>query len=118
MVAGALLAGAWRGLASAARAARLRGLALGAAILLMPLAASMRPRARCWRWPGLLAGALLVPMNALLQQRGASLLLPGLSVAVQNFLENGASIVFLAAYGARWCSDVPVRAIWPASACW
>ena len=48
---------------------------------------------------GVLAGALLVPMNAVLQQRGATLVRPGVSVAVQNFLENGLSLGFLALYG-------------------
>ena len=59
---------------------------------------------------GLLAGALLVPMNAVLQQRGASLMRPGVSVAVQNFLENGLSLGFLALYGLGIALDASLDA--------
>lgn len=75
------------------------GIALGGGILLMPLASSIAAACALLAATGLLAGGLLVPMNATLQQRGATLMLPGLSVAVQNFFENGLSIFFLAAYG-------------------
>ena len=60
---------------------------------------------------GIVAGIVLVPMNALLQQRGDALMGPGVSIAVQSFNENLASLVFLAAYGALLVLDVPVRAI-------
>jgi hypothetical protein len=60
---------------------------------------------------GIVAGIVLVPMNTLLQQRGAALMAPGVSIAVQSFNENLASLVFLAAYGALLVLDAPVRAI-------
>lgn len=107
MVAGALLAGAWRGLAST-RASTACALSLGGAIVLMPLAASVPAACALLALAGLLAGVLLVPMNALLQQRGASLMLPGMSVAVQNGVENGVSIVFLALYGAALAAGASV----------
>lgn len=107
MVAGALLAGAWRGLASA-RASTACALSLGGAIVLMPLAASVPAACALLALAGLLAGVLLVPMNALLQQRGASLMLPGMSVAVQNGVENGVSIVFLALYGVALAAGASV----------
>lgn len=75
------------------------GIALGGGILLMPFAGSIAAACALLAATGLLAGGLLVPMNAILQHRGAALMLPGLSVAVQNFFENGLSIFFLAAYG-------------------
>jgi hypothetical protein len=50
-------------------------------------------------------------MNALLQQRGEALMAPGVSIAVQSFNENLASLVLLAAYGALLIANVPVRAI-------
>lgn len=98
MVAGALLAGAWPA-PPGARAATGCAIALGAAIVLMPLAQGVAAACALLALAGVLAGALLVPMNAVLQQRGASLMAPGLSVALQNSVENGLSIVFLAAYG-------------------
>lgn len=104
LVAGALAAGSRQAPAGVLRP-HLCGVALGAAILAMPLMTSIGAACVLLLAAGLLAGALLVPMNATLQQRGASLLLPGLSVAVQNFLENGLSIVFLAAYGAALAFD-------------
>lgn len=108
MVVGAVVAGAWRALSGAWLPA-LCGIALGSAIVLMPLASSLLAACVLLVAAGLLAGALLVPMNAALQQRGASLMLPGLSVAVQNFFENGMSILFLATYGAALAGGVSVN---------
>lgn len=105
MVAGAAGAGVWPVL-NGPRAAALCGVALGGAILLMPLARSLLAACALLTASGALAGFLLVPMNAALQQRGASLMQPGLSVAVQNFFENGLSVFFLAAYGAALVSGV------------
>ncbi|GAC1425403.1 MAG: lysophospholipid transporter LplT [Burkholderiaceae bacterium] len=48
---------------------------------------------------GLLSGLFLVPMNALLQHRGHTLMHPGQSIAVQNFSENLASLLLLTSYG-------------------
>lgn len=98
MVGGAL--GAGRAHAPASRGAIvLRASLLGAGILAMTQIASVWTAALLLLATGVLAGALLVPMNAVLQQRGASLMRPGVSVAVQNFLENGLSVGFLAMYG-------------------
>jgi hypothetical protein len=52
-----------------------------------------------------------VPMNALLQQRGAALMKPGASIAVQAFSENLASLVLLAVYGVLLATRVPVVTI-------
>lgn len=99
LITGAVAAGNWNALSRLLRPHRC-GMALGAAIVLMPVATKVSVACALLFPAGLLAGALLVPMNATLQQRGASLLLPGVSVAVQNFFENGLSIIFLAIYGA------------------
>lgn len=87
------------------------GLALGAAILLMMLVSGLWLACALLFATGIVAGIVLVPMNALLQQRGEALMAPGASIAVQSFNENLASLVFLAAYGALLMADVPVRAI-------
>jgi LPLT family lysophospholipid transporter-like MFS transporter len=60
---------------------------------------------------GIVAGVVMVPMNALLQQRGNALMRPGASIAVQAFSENLASVVFLAVYGMLLTLAVPVHAI-------
>lgn len=98
MVGGALAAGNAQTAASR-RAVVVRGCALGVGILAMTQVTTVWAAALLLLATGLLAGALLVPMNAVLQQRGASLMRPGVSVAVQNFLENGLSLGFLALYG-------------------
>jgi MFS family permease len=87
------------------------GLALGAAILSMTLVTDLWPACAMLLVTGIVAGIVLVPMNALLQQRGDALMGPGVSIAVQSFNENLASLALLAAYGALLVLDVPVRAI-------
>ena len=87
------------------------GLALGAAILLMTQVSGLWLACALLFATGIVAGIVLVPMNALLQQRGEALMAPGVSIAVQSFNENLASLVLLAAYGALLMADVPVRAI-------
>ena len=98
---------------SAARAMAVlpMGVALGAAILAMTLVSSLWLACAMLFLTGIVAGIVLVPMNTLLQQRGAALMAPGVSIAVQSFNENLASLVFLAAYGALLVLDAPVRAI-------
>jgi LPLT family lysophospholipid transporter-like MFS transporter len=49
---------------------------------------------------GTLAGFFIVPMNALLQHRGCTLLTAGRSIAVQGFNENAGMLVMLAVYAA------------------
>ncbi|MDL2355933.1 MAG: lysophospholipid transporter LplT [Pseudomonadota bacterium] len=110
MVAGA--AGAARWVATARAMTVLpAGLALGGAIVLMTQVSSLAPACLLLFATGAVAGIVLVPMNALLQQRGAALMAPGGSIAVQSFNENLAALVFLAAYGALLAAAVPVRAI-------
>ena len=60
---------------------------------------------------GVLGGLLLVPMNALLQHRGARVLSAGRSVAVQGFNENASVLVMLALYSASVSLDIPLWAI-------
>jgi LPLT family lysophospholipid transporter-like MFS transporter len=49
---------------------------------------------------GTLAGFFIVPMNALLQHRGCTLLTAGRSIAVQGFNENAGMLVMLGVYAA------------------
>ncbi len=56
---------------------------------------------------GGLAGFFIVPMNALLQHRGATLLSAGHSIAVQNFNQNLAVLLMLGAYALLLTAQVP-----------
>jgi hypothetical protein len=47
---------------------------------------------------GILAGLFVVPMNAILQHRGHSLMSAGQSIAVQNFNENLAILAMTGGY--------------------
>ncbi|WP_207001055.1 lysophospholipid transporter LplT [Trinickia mobilis] len=58
---------------------------------------------------GGLAGFFIVPMNALLQHRGATLLSAGHSIAVQNFNQNLAVLLMLGAYALLLTAKVPAQ---------
>jgi hypothetical protein len=57
---------------------------------------------------GALGGWMVVPLNALLQHRGAAVLTAGRSIAVQGFNENSGVLLGLALYAALVHLDVPV----------
>ena len=87
------------------------GLALGAAILAMALVDGLWPACALLLVTGVVAGVVLVPMNALLQQRGEALMAPGVSIAVQSFSENLASLALLGVYAAALALGAPLQAI-------
>ena len=107
VIAGAAAAGRWLALHQA-RHGLWAGVALG---LLMPVVAQVHDVALA---AGLLAlvgavgGAMVVPLNALLQHRGATLLSAGRSIAVQGFNENLSVLVLLAAYAGCEAAQVPI----------
>lgn len=57
---------------------------------------------------GVAAGCLMVPMNALLQHRGAELVHTGQAIAVQNFCENLSVMIMLALYALLRGTHVPL----------
>lgn len=57
---------------------------------------------------GGVGGAMVVPLNALLQHRGAVLLSAGRSIAVQGFNENLSVLAMLAAYAGCEAAGVPI----------
>ncbi len=57
---------------------------------------------------GALSGFFIVPMNALLQHRGATLLSAGHSIAVQNFNQNLAVLLMLGLYAILLTAKLPV----------
>jgi len=108
IVAGAAIAGRWVALSQARRVLPL-GVVLGLAV---PLAAQCNDWAQAlpaMAAVGALGGAMLVPMNALLQHRGHVLLSAGRSVAVQGFNENASVLAMLALYAALLAAGLEIR---------
>jgi LPLT family lysophospholipid transporter-like MFS transporter len=60
---------------------------------------------------GAAGGLLLVPMNALLQHRGLSLLSPGRSIAVQGFNENASVLLMMALYAGLLNLQAPLPVV-------
>jgi MFS transporter, LPLT family, lysophospholipid transporter len=108
IVAGAAWAGRFVRLHQAARVLPL-GVLLGLAV---PLAARLdhwMPAIPMLMLVGALGGALVVPMNALLQHRGHVLLSAGRSIAVQGFNENASVLLMLASYAALLALGLDIR---------
>lgn len=110
IVAGAAWAGRVFMLARARRALPL-GMLMALAVPLASLAGHWWSAAALMALVGALAGALVVPLNALLQHRGHLLLSAGRSIAVQNFNENLSVLVMLGLYAALLAGGVPVQAL-------
>ena len=58
-----------------------------------------------------IAGYFVVPMNALLQYRGSTLLTAGRSIAVQGFNENAGMIIILGVYAAATAYNLPLNVL-------
>ena len=110
IVAGAVAAGRWVPLAQAARVLPL-GVLMGLAVPLAAQAGQWWQALPALLLVGALGGALVVPLNALLQHRGNMLLSAGRSIAVQNFNENASVLVMLAVYAAVLSLGLPVRSL-------
>lgn len=107
VIIGAGAAGRWLALHQA-RHGLWAGVALG---LLMPVVAQVDDVALAavmLALVGGVGGAMVVPLNALLQHRGATLLSAGRSIAVQGFNENLSVLVMLAAYAGCEAAGVPI----------
>ena len=107
VIVGAGVAGRWLALHQA-RHGLWAGVALG---LLMPVVAQLNDVATAagtLALVGAVGGAMVVPLNALLQHRGATLLSAGRSVAVQGFNENLCVLGMLAAYAGCEAARVPI----------
>ncbi|MFO0009174.1 MAG: lysophospholipid transporter LplT, partial [Betaproteobacteria bacterium] len=97
MVVGAVCAGRWVTLSAVPRLVPL-GIALGLLVMAGRLIDSVTLALPLLAAVGVVGGALIVPMNALLQHRGHVLLSAGHSIAVQNFNENLSVLAMLAVY--------------------
>ncbi|MEJ6008135.1 lysophospholipid transporter LplT [Paucibacter sp. AS339] len=110
VIAGAAAAGRWVPL-HAAKRMLVFGVLLG---LFIPAIASTQ--SLVWAIPllvlvGAVGGLMVVPLNALLQHRGYTLLSAGRSIAVQGFNENASVLLMLAGYAALLALDVPIVAL-------
>ncbi|MBL8522650.1 MAG: lysophospholipid transporter LplT [Betaproteobacteria bacterium] len=74
------------------------GIAMGFAVMFMPVTHAMVPVCALLIIVGGLGGFFVVPMNALLQHRGHVLLSAGHSIAVQNFNEQLNILLMVAVY--------------------
>ena len=110
IVLGAALAGRWVSLARATRVLPL-GVLLGLLVPAVVLVHSAWVALPLLLLVGALGGALVVPLNALLQHRGHELLSAGRSIAVQNFNENASVLVMLAVYAALLAAEWDVRTL-------
>ncbi|MDP1902459.1 MAG: lysophospholipid transporter LplT [Rubrivivax sp.] len=110
IVAGAGLAGRLVGLTQAARVLPL-GVLMGLAVPLVAWVPSWPLALPLLMMVGALGGAMVVPLNALLQHRGHQLLTAGRSIAVQNFNENLSVLVMLGVYTALLALGIDIRAL-------
>ncbi len=107
IVAGAVIAGAWITLASVNRAL-IGGLLLGPTILALAFMTTLPATIVCMAAVGMCGGLFVIPLNALLQERGHQTIGAGRALAVQNFAENSAMMLFDGAYGVAVALTVPV----------
>ena len=110
VVAGAVLATRWVALAQAPRLLPI-GLLMGLLLPLLLYIGSAWTAAALLVLVGALAGFFVVPMNALLQHRGCSLLTAGRSIAVQGFNENAGMLLMLGVYAAAIGLELPLHAL-------
>lgn len=110
VVAGAIVASRYVSLSQATRVLPL-GIALGLMIPVLLVVQSVAVAAGLLVLVGAIAGFFVVPMNALLQHRGYTLLTAGRSVAVQGFNENAGMLLMLAAYTLAIAWDLPLQGL-------
>ena len=108
IVLGALGAGLWVSLANVNRAL-LGGLLLGPSILLIVFIHDLTFAMISMVAIGIFGGFFVVPLNALLQERGHATIGAGNALAVQNFAENIAMLVFVGIYGWTATAAIPIR---------
>jgi len=110
VVGGAALAGWVVGIEQARRVLPL-GIAMGLVVPWMSAVHSLEMAVVLLALVGALGGLFVVPMNALLQHRGAILLTAGRSIAVQGFNENLSVLLVLGLYTSLVAADLPMNTL-------
>lgn len=107
IVLGAVGAGAWISLANVNRAL-VGGLLLGPLILALAFVHDLNFAYALMVAIGICGGSFVVPLNALLQEQGHKSIGAGNALAVQNFAENIAMLLFVGGYSLAAAAGVPV----------
>jgi len=107
VIAGAVAAGRWVPLAHARRMLVV-GILFGVLTSVVAFVTQLELAIVLLLIVGAVGGMLVVPLNALLQDRGNALLSPGRSIAVQGASENAGVLACLAVYAALVAADVPL----------
>lgn len=107
IVLGAAVAGIWVSLETTNRAL-IGGLLLGPVILALAGTTNLTTAALAMAMIGFCGGLFVVPLNALLQETGHHSVGAGSALAVQNFAENLAMLLFVGAYSTAASMGVPV----------
>lgn len=105
---GAGLAGRWVALHHAYKVLPL-GIWLGLSLPMLAFSQSLWVAIPLMLLTGFAGGMLMVPMNALLQSRGYTLLTAGRSIAVQGFNENASVMTMLAIYAGLLALSCPLQ---------
>ena len=85
------------------------GLWLGLSLPALAFSASLWIAIPLMLITGFAGGMLMVPMNAMLQNRGYTLLTAGRSIAVQGFNENASVMVMLGVYSGLLALELPLQ---------
>ncbi len=107
IVLGAVGAGLWISLTNVNRAL-LGGLLLGLVIFMLAFVHDLTLAYVLMVVIGMCGGSFVVPLNALLQERGHETIGAGNALAVQNFAENIAMLLFVGCYSWAAAAGIPV----------
>jgi len=110
VIAGAVAAGRWVPLVHARRMLH-AGVAFGVLMIVVAFVTQLEVAVPLLIVVGAVGGLMVVPLNALLQDRGNALLSAGRSIAVQGGNENASVLACLGVYSALVAVDVPLVAL-------
>ena len=110
VIAGAVAAGRWVPLVHAKRMLA-AGVLFGVLMVAVPFIDQLNLAVAVLVVVGGVGGLMVVPLNALLQDRGNALLSAGRSIAVQGGNENASVLACLGVYSALVAVDVPLPAL-------
>ncbi len=110
VIAGAVAAGRWVPLVHAKKML-LAGVLFGVLMIAVPFVTQLNLAVAVLVVVGAVGGLMVVPLNALLQDRGNALLSAGRSIAVQGGNENASVLVCLGVYSGLVAVDVPLPAL-------
>ena len=87
------------------------GILIGVGVLIFSLQTGLLPAYALLILIGVMGGFFIVPLNALLQERGKKTVGAGNAIAVQNLGENGAMLLMLGLYSLAVKVGIPIVAV-------